>query len=101
MFASKWQRKLQSNLAIDYRNRKLLKCVYEKFVHKRDKLYSKMDRQALHNLGLQIAETAEVKEKSVFVDASRAPSMPLTPTKKEISSVLLVDKELGLRNAYL
>ena len=52
-----------------------------------------MDRQALHNLGLQISETAKVKEKSVFVDASRAPSMPLTPTKREINSVLLVDKD--------
>ena len=85
--------KIALNLATDYRSRKLLKCVYEKFVHKRDKLYSKMDRQALHNLGLQIAETAEVKEKSVFVDASRAPSMPLTPTKREINSILLVDKD--------
>ncbi|MGA8911308.1 MAG: HD domain-containing protein [Nitrososphaeraceae archaeon] len=85
--------KIALNLATDYRNRKLLKCVYEKFVHKRDKLYSKMDRQALHNLGLQISETADVKEKSVFVDASRAPSMPLTPTKREINSVLLVDKD--------
>ena len=85
--------KIALNLATDYRSRKLLKCVYEKFVHKRDKLYRKMDRQALHNLGLQIADTAEVKEKSVFVDASRAPSMPLTPTKREINSVLLVDKD--------
>jgi hypothetical protein len=85
--------KIALNLATDYRNRKLLKCVYEKFVRKRDKLYSKMDRQALHNLGLQISETADVKEKSVFVDASRAPSMPLTPTKREINSVLLVDKD--------
>jgi hypothetical protein len=85
--------KIALNLATDYRSRKLLKCVYEKFVHKRDKLYSKMDRQALHNLGLQISETADVKEKSVFVDASRAPSMPLTPTKREINSVLLVDKD--------
>jgi hypothetical protein len=80
-------------LAIDYKSRKLLKCVYEKFLHKRDKLYRKMDRQALHELGVQIADTAQVNESSVFVDASRAPSMPLTPTKKEIRSVLLVDKE--------
>jgi hypothetical protein len=80
-------------LARDYRSRKLLKCVYEKFVHKRDKIYSKMDRQALHKLELQIAEAAEVDERSVFVDASRAPSMPLTPTKREINSVLVVDKE--------
>ena len=80
-------------LAIDYKSRKLLKCVYEKFLHKRDKLYRKMDRQALHELGVQIADAAQVNESSVFVGASRAPSMPLTPTKKEIRSVLLVDKE--------
>jgi uncharacterized protein len=85
--------KIAIKLATDYKDRKLLKCVYEKFVHKRDKLYTKMDRQALDNLGLQIADAAEVKEKTVFVDASRAPSMPLTPTKREINSVLLVDKD--------
>jgi uncharacterized protein len=85
--------KIAVKLATDYKDRRLLKCVYEKFVHKRDKLYAKMDREALDNLGLQIANAAEVKEKTVFVDASRAPSMPLTPTKREINSVLLVDKD--------
>jgi uncharacterized protein len=85
--------KIAVKLAIDYKSRKLLKCVYEKFLHKRDKLYRKMNRQALHDLGRQIADAAEVNESSVFVDASRAPSMPLTPTKKEIRSVFLVDKE--------
>jgi HD superfamily phosphohydrolase len=85
--------KIAVKLAIDYRSRKLLKCVYEKFLQKRDKLYRKMSRQALHDLGTQIADAAEVNESSVFVDASRAPSMPLTPTKKEIRSVFLVDKE--------
>src|SRR5438094_7619206 len=52
-----------------------------------------MDRKALNNLASQIAESARVHENSVFVDASRASSMPLTPTKEEISSILLVDKE--------
>jgi uncharacterized protein len=85
--------KIAVKLAIDYKSRKLLKCVYEKFLHKRDKLYRKMSRQALHDLSTQIANAAEVNESSVFVDASRAPSMPLTPTKKEIRSVFLVDKE--------
>src|SRR6476659_968143 len=33
---------IAAELAKDYRERRLLKCVYEKFVHKRDKLYSKM-----------------------------------------------------------
>ncbi|HYZ49295.1 MAG TPA: HD domain-containing protein, partial [Nitrososphaeraceae archaeon] len=85
--------KIAIKLATDYKDRRLLKCVYEKFVHKRDKLYTKMDRHALDNLGLQIADAAKVEEKTVFVDASRAPSMPLTPTKREINSVLLVDKD--------
>jgi hypothetical protein len=44
-------------------------------------------------LRLRISDIAGVKEDSVFVDASRAPSMPLTPTRKEINSILLVDKE--------
>src|SRR5437773_1839762 len=80
-------------LVTDYRNRKLLKCVYEKFLHKHNGIFRKMDRQALNNLASQIAESARVHENSVFVDASRASSMPLTPTKKEIRSILLVDKE--------
>jgi HD superfamily phosphohydrolase len=84
---------IAAELAKDYRERRLLKCVYEKFLHKRDRFYGKMDRQALRELGSQIARTAKVKENSVFVDASRTPSMPLTPTKKEIRSIFLVDKE--------
>jgi uncharacterized protein len=85
--------KIAVELATNYRNRRLLKCVYEKFVHKRDKLYRKMDRRTLNNLELQISEKAGLKEKSVFVDASRASSMPLSPTKREINTVLLVDKD--------
>jgi uncharacterized protein len=80
-------------LITDYRNRRLLKCVYEKFLHKHDERYKKMDTRALHDLAAQIAESARVEENSVFVDASRTTSMPLTPTKKEICSILLVDRE--------
>jgi HD superfamily phosphohydrolase len=86
--------KIAIKLATDYRARRLLKCVYEKFLYKRDKLYrKKMDRQALYNLASEIVKTARVKENSVFVDASRAPSMPLAPNKKEINAILLVGKE--------
>jgi HD superfamily phosphohydrolase len=77
-------------MARDYRDRRLLKSVYEKFLHKRDK--QKMDRKALHALALNIAEAAGVDSNYVFVDASRAPSMPLTPSKEEMYSLLVVDK---------
>ena len=82
-----------SKLAKDYRDRRLLKCVYEKFLHKRDRLYNKMSISTLEELRLRICDVAGVHENTVFVDASRAPSMPLTPSKEEINSVLLVDKE--------
>jgi hypothetical protein len=77
-------------MACDYRDRRLLKSVYEKFLHKRDR--QKMDRKALQALSGRIAEAAGVDKSYVFVDASRAPSMPLTPSKEEMYSVLLVDK---------
>jgi len=80
-------------LAEDYKNRRLLKCVYEKFLNRSDSLFRKMDMRTLQYLASQIEERANVEQESVFVDASRASSMPLTPTKEEISSILLVDKE--------
>ena len=79
-----------AKMACDYRDRRLLKSVYEKFLHKRDR--QKMDRKALQALSARIAEVAGVDRSYVFVDASRAPSMPLTPSKEEMYSVLLVDK---------
>jgi uncharacterized protein len=78
-------------MARDYRDRRLLKSVYEKILHKRDK--QRMDRKALQATASRIADAAGVARDYVFVDASRAPSMPLTPSKEEMYSVLLVDKE--------
>jgi uncharacterized protein len=87
------ENEIAAKLARDYRSRKLLKCVYEKFLHKHDPTFKKINRDALNGLGLRIAETAGVSEASVFVDSSRASSIPLTPSKKEISSVVLSDRE--------
>lgn len=78
-------------MARDYRDRRLLKSVYEKFLHKRDR--QKMDRKALEALASHIAHVADVDSNYVFVDVSRAPSMPLTPSKEEMYSVLVVDKD--------
>jgi HD superfamily phosphohydrolase len=78
-------------MARDYRDRRLLKSVYEKFLHKRDR--QKMDRKALEALASRIADMTDIDRNYIFVDASRVPSMPLTPSKEEMYSVLVVDKE--------
>jgi uncharacterized protein len=81
-------------LAVEYKSRKLLKCVYEKFLHSHDKLNRKIRTRTLYDLESQISEIAQIKEQTtVFVDASSASSMPKTPTKQEISSILLVENE--------
>lgn len=81
-------------LAQDYKSRKLLKCVYEKFLHSHDNLNRKLHAKALFELESRISEIAQLKkENTVFVDASSASSMPRTPTKEEISSILLIEKE--------
>ena len=81
-------------LAQDYKSRKLLKCVYEKFLHSHDKLNRKLHAKVLFGLESRISEIAQIKkENTVFVDASSASSMPRTPTKEEISSILLIEKE--------
>lgn len=80
-----------AGLARDYRERRLLKSVYEKLFQKRGRL--QMDRKALQSLAHKISDAARVDRAYVFVDASRAASMPLTPSKEEMMSILVVDKE--------
>ena len=81
-------------LAQDYKSRKLLKCVFEKFLHSHNKLNRKLHAKALYGLETQISEIAQLKEENtVFVDASSASSIPKTPTKEEISSIVLIEKE--------
>lgn len=83
---------MAARLARDYRDRRLLKCVYEKLLHKRDR-HKRMDRKALSALEVEIAQAAGVDRSHVFADASRASSMPLTPSKSEMFSVLVFDKK--------
>src|SRR5687767_1130458 len=64
-----------AQIARDYRDRRLLKSVYEKLLQKRGR--HQMDRRALQSLAGRIAEAAHIASDYVFVDASRVPSMPL------------------------
>lgn len=83
---------MAGKLAKDYCDRRLLKCVYEKFLHKRDR-HKRTDRKALCELEQEIADAAGVDRTHVFADASRASSMPLSPSKQEMYSVLVADKK--------
>jgi HD superfamily phosphohydrolase len=93
--------KLAAKLAADYRDRRLLKCVFEKILHKSPSILRRIvNKRALKILTDEIANSAKVDSQKVYLDASKAPSVPLTPTKEELSSITLVGKDSGKKVHY-
>ena len=76
-------------LAKDYQERRLLKCVFEKILTRNDKLAS-INTSKVRN---EISKKSKVDESEIFIDASKTPSIPLTPSKKESQSIILTSKK--------
>jgi uncharacterized protein len=75
-------------LATEYQERRLLKCVYEKiFTHPR------MGKVNASELQSDIAKKSKVDETEIFVDISKTPSIPLSPAKKESQSIVLTSRK--------
>lgn len=89
------ENKFASELALDYKKRNLFKCVYEKFLQNKHNAFDKglVGKYIRDFLG-GIKEYLDIDESLIFIDISQAPSMPLTPSKKELNSIMLVDKDL-------
>ncbi len=80
-------------LAKDYKNRILLKCVYEKFLQNKDRSNNIKLTKSQNDVFNRIIKSLKIENDIVFIDISRAPSMPLTPSKEELNSIMLVDKD--------
>jgi len=76
-------------LAKDYQERRLLKCVFEKILTRNDKLAS-INTSKVCN---EISKKSKVDESEIFIDTSKTPSIPLTPSKKESQSIILTSKK--------
>ena len=74
-------------IAIDYQNRKLFKCVFEKT------LSSNLGTKTMQELKNRIIRKAKINTGQVFLDTSTTHSIPLTPSKKESKSIILVKKD--------
>ena len=85
-----------SGLATAYRDRRLLKAAYEKIILSRGRGHAMLGRKKLRSLAVEIAKQARVDPETVFVDASRAPSMPLTPSKDELRSIIVVENRTAM-----
>ncbi|GIU72354.1 MAG: phosphohydrolase [Candidatus Nitrosocaldaceae archaeon] len=80
--------KRSAKLARDYLNRRLLKCVFEKIIHSREKKSYSID------IKKEIADRANIDEDNIYIDISNAPSLSLTPDKDKPTSIILVKKDL-------
>jgi HD superfamily phosphohydrolase len=98
-------------LAKDYQNRNLLKCVYEFFLlssqrgkNKEPSTASETDIEKSNIVGIELfddqvkklTKIVEEYQKSghpIFLDVSRAPSIPLAPKKREVTSIMIIDKK--------
>jgi uncharacterized protein len=81
--------------AEDYKNRRLLKCVFERILTKKIKL-GKMKTNELKN---QISKKSKIPNNEIFIDSSITPSIPLSPSKKESQSIILVTKDVNKLHA--
>jgi len=82
-------------LAQDYQNRKLLKCVYERILTNQTNL-KKIRTDELRN---EISKKSKIDENEIFVDSSVTPSIPLAPSKNESKSIILITSENGKSSA--
>lgn len=87
--SSSQNNKVAQEMISNYLDRKLLKCVYERFIRKRDN-YTKLNRDKIEELRLEIARLANIDEKKIFLDTYGISLVPLAPNKQEMKSILLV-----------
>jgi HD superfamily phosphohydrolase len=84
--------KIAKEMISNYLERKLLKCVYERFIRKRDN-YTKLNRDKVEELRLKIARLANIDDRKIFLDTYGISLVPLAPNKKEMKSILLVSED--------
>jgi len=86
--------KMARELALRYRDRKLLKCVYEETIMKREGFIERIfnERRIRKEIERSLAQEAKVSEDEVFVDVPTAPSIPLGASKEALKSLWLVYK---------
>ena len=80
--------KAAKKIATDYQNRRLFKCVFEKTIS------SNPSPRVMQELKNRIIKKSKLDTSQVFLDTSITHSIPLTPSKKESKSIILVKKDL-------
>ena len=100
-------------LARDYKSRNLLKCIYEyfslsnqRYEYERDSIQSRRLLSRTIDFEKQIAIVKSIIGRNqdsgepVFLDISRAPSIPLAPKKEEVTSIMIISEQAEYEKSF-
>jgi uncharacterized protein len=101
-------------LARDYKSRNLLKCIYEYFSLSNRRFEndgdSKQFRRGIPNRTSDFEKQIHLIQgiignhqdsgEPVFLDISRAPSIPLAPKKEEVTSIMIINKQTEYEKSF-
>lgn len=87
--------RIARKLAQDHNNRRLVKCVFEKVMQRKDRTVERIFDQSRfrQELARDIARKSAVNEADVYVDVPTTPSVPYTYTREAPSSLILVQED--------
>jgi uncharacterized protein len=84
-------------LALDFRDRKLVKCVFERLVQRRDKAVGRIlgNRRVREQVRSEIASVAQIDPIDIYIDVPTTPSIPYTSSREALTSVRLMKSVAG------
>jgi len=82
-------------LATDFRDRKLLKCVFERLIQRRDRVVEQLFAKSRmrEQVTSEIAESTRVDRMHVYLDVPTTPSVPITSSRDVLTSLRLAHGE--------
>jgi len=89
------EQKQAKQLAIGFRDRRLVKCVFEQLVQRKDRVVEQLfERSRMREqVVLDIAERAKVDTMHIYLDVPTTPSVPYTSTREALTSIKVVYDE--------
>jgi hypothetical protein len=93
--------RIARKLAEDYNDRRLVKCVFEKVMQRKDRVIERIFNQKLFRTKLteDIARQAKVSSDNVYIDVPTTPSVPHTYTREALNSITLVSNDFSGKHA--
>jgi len=88
--------KTAKKIAIDYQNRNLFKSVFELALTS-----GTIGKKRLNEIREEISKRSKVDIDEIFVDSSNTPSIPLSPSKKESKSIILLEEDNNRTNRQI